>query len=123
MTLTSSIQKRVYEILSSGMTQPVYDFVPPDAGYPLIEIGDDVATDLSDKTGDQFAVSLTIHCWSVSRGRKEVRDMSFGVRELLHNVDLAIPDVTAISRCVQMQTFRDEDGMTHHATVTFRVLV
>jgi hypothetical protein len=123
MTVTSAIQKRVYEILSAGMDQPIYDYVPPDAVCPYIEIGDDIVTDLSDKTGDQFAVSLTIHCWSTSRGRKEIRDMTMAVRELLHNIDLAIDDLQAVSRCTQMQTFRDPDGFTQHGTATFRIMV
>lgn len=121
--MINTIQKRIYEILSASLEQPVYDYVPPDAGLPYVEIGDDITTDLSDKGGDIRAVLLTVHCWSQSRGRKEVRQMTEAVRGLLHDVDLGLDGVTAICRAVQSQTFRDPDGMTHHSATTFRVLV
>ena len=121
--MINTIQKRVYEILSAGLSQPVYDYVPPDAALPYAEIGDDITTDLSDKGGDLRAVLLTVHCWSAARGRKEIRQMAEAVRGLLHDVDLGLDGVTAVVRCVQSQTFRDPDGLTHHGTVEFRVLV
>lgn len=121
--MINTIQKRVYEILSAGLDQPVYDYVPPDAALPYCEVGDDLVTDLSDKTNDLRAVLLTVHCWSAARGRKEVREMAEAVRDLLHDVDLGLDGVTAICRAVQSQTFRDPDGMTHHGTVEFRILV
>jgi hypothetical protein len=122
MNVTFEIQRRCYEILAAGLSCPVYDYVPPTAAMPYAEIGDDIVTDLSDKTDDQFSIILTIHCWSATRGRKEVRNMTMQVRDLLHDNALAADGLSLLARCQQIQTFRDPDGVTMHGVVSFRVM-
>lgn len=122
MTVSFDIQRRIYEILSQGLGIPVYDYVTPGATMPYAEIGDDLLTDLSDKTGDLWSIVYTIHLWSAARGRKEVRNLTMKTRDLLHNVDLGVPGSSLILRCQQIQTFRDADGTTAHGVVTMRCL-
>lgn len=102
----------------------VYDNVPKDAGYPRITLG---ATDETSDDADcieGLAISFQVDCWSQAVGFPQVRQMSDAVRRSLHDVDLTLTDNALVSLTHrQTRVFRDPDGLTSHAAMTFDAFV
>jgi len=106
------------------VTDRVYDNVPNDAGFPRITLG---ATDETSDDADcveGLVISFQIDCWSQAVGFPQVREMADAVRRSLHNADLALPSNALISFTHrQTRVFRDPDGLTSHAAMTFDAFV
>jgi len=126
------LQKAVIDALkaSAGVTaivgQRVYDAEPRgnggaiSASFPLVSLGSsDELTEMADCI-DLLEVSFDIDCWSRKPGFPEVRQLSHAVRAALHDANLNLPtNAIAILAHEQTRTFRDPDGLTSHAVLTF----
>ena len=102
----------------------VYDAVPKDAGFPRVALGATDETSDDAECIEGLAISLQIDCWSQEVGFPEARKMSDAVRRALHEADLTLTDnalVTIAHR--QTRIFRDPDGLTSHAAMTFDAFV
>jgi hypothetical protein len=102
----------------------VYDNVPADAGFPRITLGSTDETSDDAECIEGLAISFQIDCWSQAVGFPEARKMSDAVRRALHEADLTLTDnalVTIAHR--QTRVFRDPDGLTSHAAMTFDAFV
>lgn len=102
----------------------VYDNVPKEAGFPRITLG---ATDETSDDADcieGLAISFQVDCWSQAVGFPQVREMADAVRRALHEADLSL-SANALVSLMHRQTrvFRDPDGLTSHAAMTFDAFV
>jgi len=106
------------------VTDRVYDNVPNDAGFPRITLG---ATDETSDDADcveGLVISFQIDCWSQAVGFPQVREMADAVRRSLHDADLALASNALVSFTHrQTRVFRDPDGLTSHAAMTFDAFV
>lgn len=108
----------------------VFDHVPRSltgevtATYPFVGwAADDALTEDIDCV-DGLTVTFDVDCWSREPGFPEVRRLAHAVRAALHNAELALSDNAIVSiRHDQTRTFRDPDGLTSHAVLTFEAIL
>jgi len=107
----------------------VYDRIPEDAAFPYISYaGADALTDDYDCiTG--FNLAVQIDCWSRSDatpGFPEAHKIADAVRAALlyaaPPVELTV-NALAIFNHQMTRVFRDPDGLTSHAAITFEAVV
>lgn len=102
----------------------VYDEVPDDAPFPYISIGptNEVNGDADCIVGSE--VSIQIDGWSRDPGSVEARRIAHAVRVALTGQEFNLP-TNALSTFEYSNTrvFRDSDGLTTHAVVTFTAFV
>jgi hypothetical protein len=117
--------------VSAIVGRRVFDNVPRSpvtgaitAEYPFVGIAStDELTELIDCI-DSLAVSIDIDCWSRKPGFPEVRHLAAAVRAALHDVDVALAENAAVLfQHRQTRTFRDPDGITSHAVLTFEAVL
>lgn len=105
----------------------VFDHVPrsPQTGaitaqYPFVGIASsDELSEVIDCV-DAIDLSIDIDCWSREPGFPEVRRLSEAVRKALHDVDVALSEsAIVLLQHRQTRTFRDPDGLTSHAVLSF----
>ncbi|OBQ72395.1 DUF3168 domain-containing protein [Mesorhizobium loti] len=103
----------------------VFDQVPPSNPFPRITIGDEQLLDDGNTCQDGWEVFSDVHCWSRPDNGSKVE-----VKTLAGQVVDAVRAITTISGfslvSIEHQTtrvFRDPDGLTEHAVVSFRALI
>jgi hypothetical protein len=108
----------------------VYDDVPrgPDrqvtATFPYVSFGPDqvIPEEFGCITGSEIFIQLD--AWSRAAGFAEVKKIANAVRLALHNHDLPLTDNALVSfEFDGRRIFRDPDGKTSHAVITFRAVV
>lgn len=110
--------------MAALVSQRVYDVVPADPVFPYISFGpsDEVTVDAECIEG--IEVSLQIDAWSRAPGFPEVRKIADAVRRTIHRHEFNLPDNALVlfeHRVTRM--FRDPDGLTSHAAMTFTAFV
>lgn len=127
---SNAIQAAVYSALSNDPALTVivgaggvHDWAGPGANFPCVSIGDDTAKDFDTCTSDGQETTVTIHTWSQSQGRYEVKSLMSNVYRILHKSNLTISGQTLVlMRCEFSQTFLDPDGITFHGVQRFRTI-
>lgn len=125
------LQAKIYDILSAGLSYPVYDDVPylpegmPAENFPYVVIGDDTAIPFDNDTNVGVDSTLTIHVWSRARGRKETKGIQGEIYALLNRSTITIATYTVVDALFEFsQTFVEgEDGATRHGVQRFRITV
>ena len=103
----------------------VFDQVPDTDPFPRITIGDEQVIDDSTTCQDCWEVSADVHCWSrpETGSKLEVKQLAAAVKTRV----VAISEITGFSLVSltheTTRVFRDPDGLTEHAVVTFRALI
>ena len=117
------LQKAIFTKLNAVGTYPVYDYVKADTAYPYIIVGDDTLTQDSADDFIGFDATVTIHSWSVKKGRKEIKTIQDYVFNQLNREILLISGYNMVN-CYQeySETFLDPDGVTHHGVQRYRVI-
>lgn len=129
MSSTAEVQKAVYSALTSDATlmaaiTGVYDFVPEDASYPYVSIGDDTSTDDHNKDDDIEELTLVIHTWDQSEGRLNTKTIMGLVKDVLHRGALTITGHNLVFMYFEFSdTFRDPDGLTYRGVQRFRARI
>lgn len=98
----------------------IYDPVPNNAIFPYVSLGstDTVSDDAECITG--FEIAMQIDAWSRASGFKEVKQIADAVRESLHEYDFNLPvNAAVLFEHRTTRIFRDPDGLTSHAAITF----
>jgi hypothetical protein len=102
----------------------VYDSVPQGATFPYTALGP------SDETSDDadcitaFEIAFQIDCFSRTVGFPQVRQLADAVRESIHGYDFELTTNALVSfEHRQTRFFRDPDGLTSHAAMTFSAFV
>lgn len=110
----------------------VYDFVPTEAkriadtgkAWPYVAMGpsDETSDDAECITG--FDISIQIDCWSRAVGFVEVRQLSDAIRESIHGYEFELTtNALVYFEHRQTRIFRDPDGLTSHAAMTFAAFI
>ena len=77
---------------------------------------------VKDKDAQEF--TQTIHIWSRYRGGKETKEIAERIYTLLHNVDISVSNASFInSRNEFFTILLDDDGLTRHGIMRFRMVV
>lgn len=110
----------------------VYDNVPTEAkrtadtgaAWPYVAMGP------SDETSDDadcitaFEISFQIDCFSRAVGFPQARSLADAVRAAIHDYDFALTtNALVYFQHRQTRFFRDPDGLTSHAAMTFTAFV
>lgn len=119
-----SLQAALYERFTSKISDAaVYDFVPEDATFPYIGLGEDTAIDWSTKTEAGQEVTHTVHFYSQAPGPQEIKDLiDRGIAALTSApLDLSAAGFhVAVHSLDFNQTVKEPDGITRHAVLRFR---
>ncbi|RVD15367.1 MAG: DUF3168 domain-containing protein [Mesorhizobium sp.] len=123
----AEVQKALFAALN-GVTLAganVFDQVPEANPFPRITIGDEQVIDDGNTCQDGWEVFSDVHCWSRPDAGSKVE-----VKTLAGEVVTAVSAIVAIAGfslvSIEHQTtrvFRDPDGLTEHAVVSFRALI
>jgi hypothetical protein len=124
MSAELEIQKAVFNRLNTSLNVPVYDNVPDNAQAPYVVIGDDTLTEYDTFGELGFEATVTIHSWSVYRGRKQVKEIMGSIYDALHRAELTVTGYNLIGcDCEFSETFLESDGVTRHGVQRFRILI
>ncbi|MBA3576185.1 MAG: DUF3168 domain-containing protein [Sphingomonas sp.] len=124
----SQLQTAIFAALTAATALAggrVYDRVPPDPVFPYITIGDDQVIDHGNSCDDGWEVFADIHLWSrpVTGSKVEAKDLAAAVVGRLKAL-LTVSGFTVIIAALETsRTFRDPDGKTEHAVLTFRYVL
>jgi len=116
----NALQKKIYELLTTGQTTPVYDDVPPDASFPYITLGAFTCKQNGAKSLDMSDVSLQIDIWSEYCGKAEVNGIMDDIATLLSAcpIDLSDDNFKVISQDIDFAEAFPEDNFGYHGVLT-----
>jgi len=126
----SAARKVIYDTLSAGLSEDVFDHVPfepegsPDNAFPYVVIGEAEAVPWDNDTTIGAEVLATVHVWSRYKGRKEVDGVLDTIYGLLHRASLSETGykfVDALFEFSDVMTL--EDGQTRHGVIRFRLTI
>lgn len=126
--IAGELQKAIYAALTSApavVDGNVFDQVPERNPFPRVTIGDEQVIDDSTSCQDGWEVSTDVHCWSrpETGSKLEVKQVAAAVVTRV----MAISEVAGFNLVLltheTTRVFRDPDGLTEHAVVTFRALI
>jgi hypothetical protein len=125
-----NLQKAIYSTLNgsvtgiNGASVSVYDDIPENTSYPYVVIGEETTANNGSKTLDGVEHTLTIHAWSQYRGRREIKEIMESVYSLLHNGAISVSGASLVNiRQEFSTTLAENDGITRHGVMRFRVVV
>ena len=125
-----NLQKAIYDTLDGSVTGmdgasvTVYDDVPEDVSYPYVILGEETTANNGSVTLDGVEHTLTIHVWSQYRGRREIKEIMESVYSLLHNTAISVSGASLVNiRQEFSNTLAENDGITRHGVMRFRVVV
>ena len=120
------LQTAVFSMLSPLMAPVlVYDQIAPAGAVPpYVVIGDQTSDEDGDKTQDMERVTLTMHVFSRSSSRKEVKELAAKVKKSLHQKVLTPAGFDPVQLFWEFTTdFLEDETMTKHAVIRFGALV
>jgi uncharacterized protein (UPF0297 family) len=90
--------------------------------FPFVVIGDDTVAEFDDDDTEGQETTLTIHAWSRSPGKKEVKQVLDAIYNSLHDKALTVTGQMVIYILFEfMETMADPDGLTQHGVIRFRI--
>jgi len=125
-------QEAVYTLLEAdstlqsyiGAPTRLYDSVPASATFPYVTLGDVQLRDFDTKDASGFEQTLILHVWSRYRGRKEAKEIMQAVYDALHQQPLTIAGARFVDCRLQNASLAmDQDGLTLHGILRFRLIV
>ena len=128
---STALQTAIYSLLSADSTldglvgnNRIYDEVPQNSAYPYVVIGEETTIDAGTKDKDAQEFTQTIHIWSRYRGSKQTKDIAQRIYTLLHNVAISVSGASFVnSRNEFFTILLDDDGLTRHGVMRFRVVI
>lgn len=121
------LQGAIYSALTAAnvASDRVYDRVPKEPTFPYVTIGDEQVIDDSNTCQDGWEVFPDVHCWSrpVNGSKAEVKTLAAAVVTAVTGIT-SIAGFSLVSITHETtRVFRDNDGLTEHAVVSFRALI
>lgn len=124
------VQAAVYARLTgdatlTGMISGVYDYVPENAAYPFVVIGEALETPDNRHGGFGRETVITLHVWSQYEGYAQALRIGERVTALLDHQPLTIPTVSHIATRFEFaQTLTDPEppGNIRHLVLRYRVV-
>lgn len=131
MSHSANLQTAIYQALVAadltGVTvitdSPIMK--PTDANFPFVEIGNSQAIP-ADAGGDEgLEEFVDIHVWTRSAstlGQAQAKTIAGEIYDVLHHAVLTVSGrATAYCFLDAQRILGEEDGLTHHAILTFRI--
>lgn len=124
----SELQAAIYNALTTAPALAggnVFDRVPESDPFPRITLGDEQVIDDSTTCQDGWEVYPDVHCWSrpATGSKGEVKALAAAVKQRVTAID-AVAGFSLVSLTHQTtRVFRDPDGLTEHAVISFRALI
>lgn len=124
----SALQKAIFAKLNEATaiaSGRIYDRVPADPTFPYITIGDEQVLDDGNTCDDGWEVFTDVHIWSrpTTGSKVEVKDLLASVVSRLNTI-LTVTGFTVVIHALEnSRVFRDPDGLTEHAVLTFRYVL
>jgi Protein of unknown function (DUF3168) len=123
-------QKALYAVLNAAnlASGGVFDSPPQTVTYPWIEIADGqiIPDDTSAADGGSDAGVndfFDLHVWSRVAGKREVKTITDGLFDLLHEASLTIPGrASALCWVRTVRYLLDPDDITRHAVVSIQII-
>ncbi|WP_421912731.1 DUF3168 domain-containing protein [Mesorhizobium sp.] len=123
----AEMQKAIFAALNGATIAGgnVFDQVSASDPFPRITVGDEQVIDDSNTCQVGWEVFSDVHCWSrpASGSKVEVKTLAAQAVAAVRGIT-SIPGYELVS--IEHQTtrvFRDPDGLTEHAVVSFRALI
>lgn len=111
------------ERLSSKVTG-VYDYVDENTPYPYVTIGDPVVVPFSTKTSKGEETTVTIHCFSDYKGKKEAYEILTLILQSISRELLTVNGFTLFRMELERMTvFPDINNEVYHGIVTFKIWI
>lgn len=109
----------------TGLISGVYDYLPEEAGYPFVVVGEAIATpdNAHDRYGQETAV--TVHVWSQYRGHSQGLRIAARITAVLDHQPLAIAGHDHVAtRWESTQTLTDPEppGDIRHVVLRYRIV-
>lgn len=121
----SPLETAILSRLSTALSPTkVYDRPPQNQPTPYVVVGDDYHApwDTDDSIGSESI--LTIHTWSVERGKKQVKTIQGQIYDALHRYELVVTGFHTVTlEFDSAEAFTDVDGQSMHGVSKFRALV
>ena len=106
-----------------AMISGVHDHVPQDAAFPYVTMGESTAVAYGAVGIVGLDTTLTLHVWSRSRGRKELKQVMAEMHRILHDADLTVTGHNLVwLRFEFLQTLLDADGATYHGIARYNAI-
>lgn len=133
--MTSSlfaVQEAVYAALNTNSTLQnlignparLYDVVPPAAIFPYVTLGDVTIREFDTKDQSGFEQVVVLHAWSRYRGRKELKQIMQAMYDALHYANVTVTNANVVvSQFQSASTVQENDGLTLHGVMRFRIVV
>jgi hypothetical protein len=123
----AEVQKAIFAALdgASVASGRIYDQVPAEPVFPYVTIGDEQVIDDSNTCQDGWEVYPDVHCWSrpETGSKVEVKTLAAAVVTAVTSI-ISITGFSLVSITHETtRVFRDPDGKTEHAVVSFRALI
>jgi hypothetical protein len=118
------LQVALYGLLSAELSVPVYDFIPEDAAFPYVVLGE--CTELPDNDHGQYGseVTYTFHVWTEAEGYASGLEIVDEISRILdHQKQNLSPTghlVVSIRRSLT-RTMRDPNPRLRHIPVMYRI--
>lgn len=124
------VQSAVYARLKGdttlmGLIRGVYDYVPEDAAYPFVVIGEAIETPDNRHGGYGRETVITLHAWSRYQGYAQVLRIGARVTALLDHQPLDMPGLSWIATRFEFsQTLTDPEppGDIRHLVLRYRIV-
>jgi hypothetical protein len=102
----------------------VYDSVPKTAQFPYVTLGEGDENAADADCIDGLEISFDVDVWSRSVGFPESKHIADAVRRALTNPEIVLQENALVDLTHrQTRVFRDPDGLTSHAVLTFQAFV
>lgn len=103
----------------------IFDDVPhgseaTSTAFPRVTIGEQIGTEDGSDSHDATTLSITLHAWSRSPGRKQCLDMLSEMIVALHNKSHFVANGVLVFLLYEgHETTKDPDGETYHGIIRF----
>lgn len=118
--VTAIVSTRIFDHVPRAPTGEILS-----ANFPFVGIA--AMTSLTDDADcyPGSALNVDIDCWSRKIGFPELHDLAEAVKQALHDDDTLTLTVNALANMQHRETrvFRDPDGITNHAVLSFEAFV
>lgn len=118
------LQRAMYALLSEELSVPVYDFIPEDAPYPYVDLGE--CTEMPDNDHGSYGseITYTLHVWTEAEGFSEGLAIADEISRVLdHRKENLSPTghhVVSVRRELT-RTMRDPNPRLRHVPVRYRI--
>ncbi|WP_342045985.1 DUF3168 domain-containing protein [Bacillus sp. OTU530] len=125
-TALFSLQKALYQRLKEDVelqlrVKGVYDYVPENALFPYVRLGEDTVIPDETKTFYGEEITHTLHIWSQYKGKKEVKEiMDIVLQSLQDPLSLEGGFSVSFTRPDYMDVIDEASGTIQHGVIRMR---